>query len=211
MNREKRSVLRKLGQGERQRIFDLIELSKPQSNVKSVWGWCAIEGDDRNSPQCDPSEDYGWILHGLWPQFETGWPSYCNTSARNPSRSDTGAMADIMGTSGLAWHQWKKHGRCSGLSSEDYFALSRDAYGTITRPEILRKLTDPIKLPAKVIEDAFLEANPNLNASGITITCKKQYIQEARICFTKGLELRQCGEDTRRDCDINSALFEPIR
>ena len=38
--------------------------------------WCAIEGDARNSPQCDEGEDHGWILHGLWPQFHRGWPSY---------------------------------------------------------------------------------------------------------------------------------------
>ena len=44
-------------------------------------------------------------------------------------------LADIMGTSGLAWHQWNKHGRCSGLSSDDYFALSRDAYGRVARPD----------------------------------------------------------------------------
>ena len=67
--------------------------------------WCAIEGDSRNSPQCDPAEDHGWILHGLWPQYEQGFPANCSTSMRPPSRSDTGAMADIMGTSGLAWHQ----------------------------------------------------------------------------------------------------------
>ncbi|MCY4180184.1 MAG: ribonuclease T2 [Litoreibacter sp.] len=193
-------------EGERAGEFDYYVMALSWSP-----NWCALEGDARGSDQCDPRHDHGWILHGLWPQFEQGWPSYCNTSARNPSRGQTGAMADIMGTGGLAWHQWKKHGRCSGLSSEDYFALSREAYASVTRPPLLRRLEEPVKLPASVIEDAFLEVNPDLRATGITITCKKQYIQEARICFTKSLEMRQCGVDVRRDCDQNDAVFAPIR
>ena len=67
--------------------------------------WCALEGDARKSEQCDPANDSGWTLHGLWPQFHQGWPSFCRTSMCQPSRSMTNEIADIMGTSGLAWHQ----------------------------------------------------------------------------------------------------------
>lgn len=173
--------------------------------------WCALEGDAKGSEQCEARHDHGWILHGLWPQYERGWPSYCNSRYRNPSRSDTRAMSDIMGTGGLAWHQWNKHGRCSGLSSEDYYALSREAYGRITRPEVFRKLDRSVKLPATVVEDAFLEANPALSADMITITCKSSFIQEARICLTRDLDPRLCGRDVIRDCTQTKAQFDPIR
>jgi ribonuclease T2 len=173
--------------------------------------WCAIEGDSRNSPQCDPAEDHGWILHGLWPQYEQGFPANCSTSMRPPSRSDTGAMADIMGTSGLAWHQWRKHGVCSGLSSDDYFAVSREAYTRVTRPAVLRNLERQVTLPASLIEEAFLKENPTLTADQITITCKSGYIQEARICLTRDLEFRDCGRDVRRDCSMTNAQFDPMR
>ncbi len=173
--------------------------------------WCAIEGDSRGSPQCDDDKDFGWVLHGLWPQYEDGWPADCRHSFRNPSRSDTAAMADIMGTSGLAWHQWNKHGSCSGLSPDDYFALSRDAYGYITRPQILRDLDRSVTLPASLIEEAFLKENTQLSPDQITITCRADRIQEARICLTKDLEPRDCGSDVIRDCTLNDALFDPIR
>lgn len=173
--------------------------------------WCAIEGDSRGSPQCDDDKDFGWVLHGLWPQYEDGWPADCRHSFRNPSRSDTAAMADIMGTSGLAWHQWNKHGSCSGLSPDDYFALSRDAYGDITRPQILRDLDRSVTLPASLIEEAFLKENTQLSPDQITITCRADRIQEARICLTKDLEPRDCGSDVIRDCTLNDALFDPIR
>ena len=173
--------------------------------------WCALEGDARGSEQCDASKDFGWTLHGLWPQFHQGWPSYCNTIERQPSRSMTNGMSDIMGTSGLAWHQWKKHGTCSGLSARDYYALSREAYGKINRPALFRKLKEPVKVPAKVIEEAFLNENPSLKANTLTITCKQGRIQEARVCFSKALDPVPCGRDTIKDCSITNALFDPAR
>lgn len=173
--------------------------------------WCALEGDSRNSPQCEPEAKFGWILHGLWPQFERGYPANCDTTERAPSRSDIAAMADIMGTSGLAWHQWRKHGVCSGLSSDDYFALSRQAYANITRPAVFRELTREVTLPASLIEKAFIKENPALAADQITVTCKSGYIQEARICLTRNLEFRDCGRDVSRDCAMTDAQFNPIR
>lgn len=173
--------------------------------------WCALEGDRRGSPQCDADKDIGWILHGLWPQYEDGWPSYCPTSARNPSRADTGDEADLFGSSGNAWHQWNKHGRCTGLSAGDYYALAREAYDRVNRPAIFRKLIDPVRLPAAVVEEAFLEANPDWDADEVTITCKSGRIQEARLCLTRSLEPRRCGADVIRDCTMEDALFDPVR
>lgn len=173
--------------------------------------WCAIEGDAKKSDQCDPRHDHGWILHGLWPQYHQGWPSFCPSVERPPSRRMTSDMADIMGTSGLAWHQWRKHGVCTGLSAEDYFALSRQAYDAITRPAIFRKLDSPVRLPARVVEEAFLKANPNLNADGLTITCRAGHIQEARICLSRDLTPVPCGRDVIRDCTLSDALFAPVR
>ena len=123
----------------------------------------------------------------------------------------TSDMSDIMGTSGLAWHQWKKHGTCSGLSARDYYTLSREAYGRVTRPEIFRKLSRTVKMPASVVEEAFLQANPDLEPDGITITCKAGHIQEARICLSKSLRPVPCGQDVVRDCRLTDALFTPVR
>ncbi|SMC80799.1 ribonuclease T2 family protein [Primorskyibacter flagellatus] len=173
--------------------------------------WCALEGDARNSQQCDAGRDFGWVLHGLWPQNHRGWPSYCRTQERAPSRQQTAAMADIMGTSGLAWHQWKKHGTCSGLSAKAYFALSRKAYGSITRPAVFRKLDQPVKIPALVVEEAFLKANPTFAPDMVTITCQSARIQEVRICLSKDLEPVPCGSDVLRDCRMTDALLDPVR
>ena len=200
------SALCARAEGERAGEFDYFVMALSWSA-----NWCALEGDARRSPQCDASADYGWILHGLWPQFHRGYPSFCQTAQRPPSRGITTQMADIMGTPGLAWHQWKKHGSCTDLTAEDYYALSRRAYETVTRPAIFRKLDRTVKLPASVVEEAFLKENPDLSPDSITITCRKGYIQEARICLSRDLEPVPCGRDTITDCPLKDALFEPLR
>jgi ribonuclease T2 len=173
--------------------------------------WCALEGDARRSPQCDVEEDHGWIMHGLWPQFHRGFPSNCQTSQRPPSRSMTAEMADIMGTSGLAWYQWKKHGSCTGLSAATYYKTARAAYEAVERPAVFRKVKNDIRLPASVVEEAFLKSNAGMEPDGVTVTCKSGYIQEVRICLSKDLTPVPCGRDVVKDCALDNALFTPIR
>jgi len=193
-------------EGDRAGDFDYYVLALSWSP-----NWCLREGDSRDAPECATGAARGWGLHGLWPQYESGWPSFCNTSERNPSRSDTAAEADLYGSSGLAWHQWKKHGRCSGLSSRAYYDLARRAYGNVTRPDVFRKIDKDIRLPAHVVEEAFLKSNPDLGADMVTVTCKDNQIQEVRICLTRDLEPRRCGADVIRDCTADRALFTPLR
>ncbi len=171
--------------------------------------WCAVEGDARDAPGC--GDALGWTLHGLWPQHERGWPSWCETEAAGPTSAEIRAMADVMGSPTLAAHQWRKHGRCSGLSGRNYLALSRTAYERIARPAILRRVEGPLRIAPAVVEAAFLEANPGLEPDGVTITCRAGRIMEARICLTRALEPRRCGSDAVRDCAAPDALLEPIR
>lgn len=193
-------------EGERAGDFDYYVLSLSWSA-----NWCALEGDARGDPQCDAAHDFSFTLHGLWPQYEVGWPSWCRTAERDPTRAETAAMADIMGGSGLAWYQWQKHGRCTGLSAQQFLAASRQAYESITIPDVFRRLDRDVRLPASVVEDAFLEANPGLQRNMITITCEQGMIQEARICLTRDLHPRPCGTDTLRDCRMPNALMGAVR
>lgn len=192
--------------GEKAGEFDYYVLSLSWSP-----NWCATEGDARNSDQCDDRHDFGWTLHGLWPQYHQGWPSFCRTPHAPPSRGMTSDMADIMGNSGLAWHQWKKHGTCSGLTAPAYYALSRHAYEQVTRPDVFRNLDRTVKLPASLVEEAFLKENPELEANMLTVTCKDGHIHEARVCLSRDLTPVPCGRDVIRDCTMKDALFTPVR
>lgn len=193
-------------EGERAGDFDYYVMALSWSP-----NWCALEGDSRRDPQCDRGTGTTFVLHGLWPQYEDGWPSYCRTTERDPSRSDTAAMADVFGGAGSAFYQWKKHGRCSGLSSSAYYALARKAFKSVAISSVFPKINKVLRVPAEVIEGAFLEANPGLKRDQVTVTCRGGMIQEVRICLTKDLEPRRCGLDTIRDCTLKDAALEAVR
>jgi ribonuclease T2 len=171
--------------------------------------WCRAEGDAADAGQCAPGKRLGFVVHGLWPQYEHGWPQDCRSTAGDPSRRETRAMADLMGSPGLAWYQWKKHGRCSGLRATDYFALTRKAAGQIAIPEPLRRLNRDVNLPAAVVEDAFIAMNPGLSRDAITVTCRDRALQEVRICLTRDLQPRSCAPDAQRDCSGSFLMPAP--
>ncbi|WBU60807.1 ribonuclease T2 [Paracoccus albus] len=173
--------------------------------------WCASAGDKRGTTQCDAGQKVDFNLHGLWPQYEQGWPSNCRTAERDPSRRESEAMSDIMGSGGLAWYQWQKHGRCTGLSAAGYYDATRDAWDVVTLPDYFVDLDKDISIPPKLIEDAFIEYNPGMSADGITVTCRGEDLQEVRICLTKDLEPRDCAPDIRRDCDRDAVIMERVR
>ena len=194
-------------QGERPGDFDYYVMALSWSA-----DWCALTGDGRHDPQCAAGRGLTFILHGLWPQNDpSGYPSDCHASFADPSRSDTAAMADIMSSSGLAFHEWQKHGRCSGLSSDDYFAAMRRAYASITIPPLFARVTSDLQVPPNVVEDAFLESNPTLDAGAVTVTCDQNLIQEVRICLTKDLSPRPCAPDAARECPLSRAGLDAVR
>jgi ribonuclease T2 len=193
-------------EGERTGEFDYYVLA-----LSWTPNWCALEGDRKRSDQCDDDTGFGFTLHGLWPQYRVGWPSYCKTPHRAPSRGDTKAMIDIMGSSGLAWHEWKKHGTCAGVSAQDYFDLSREAYSKIKRPQVFRDMEKSFRIPSPVIKEAFLEDNQGLKATQIQVTCKQDAIQEVRICMTKDLDFTRCTTPVMNSCGQFPRTMAPIR
>lgn len=193
-------------EGERAGDFDYYVMALSWSA-----NWCAVEGDARDDPQCDAGRGLTWTLHGLWPQDEAGYPSYCRTGESDPSRGMTAGMADIMGGAGLAFYEWKKHGRCSGLSAAGYYGAARAAYEAVVIPPLFAAVDQDLQVPARVIEAAFLESNPKLAANGVTVTCKAGMIQEVRICLTKDFQPRRCGADVVQDCWLEDAGLEAVR
>lgn len=172
--------------------------------------WCRATGDDRDASECDQGSGLNFTVHGLWPQYERGWPDHCDTNERDPSRRQTQAMDDLM-SPGLALYQWQKHGRCSGLSASQYYATTREAAEMVRIPAPFDDLPRDITLPPQVVEEAFLEVNPRLSPDGITVTCKAEALAEVRICLTRDLRPRDCAPDARQDCSRPRLLMEKIR
>jgi ribonuclease T2 len=72
-------------------------------------------------------------------------------------------------------------------------------------------VTKDLVVPAPVIEDGFLEANRGMSRDQITLVCDEGLISEVRICLTQELDLRDCGADVVRDCQLQEAGLEGLR
>lgn len=150
-------------------------------------------------------------LHGLWPQYEQGWPEDCPSRFGRPSRAALRANADLTGSEGLLAYQWRKHGACSGLAPDAFFGLARQAVDAVRAPELLAELDRGGRARPAEIEAAFLRANPALEPDGVTVKCRDNRFSEVRICLAKDLSPRRCGADVVRDCGARSIALDAPR
>jgi ribonuclease T2 len=163
--------------------------------------YCLIEGERANRQQCDEDRDLGFVVHGLWPQFEAGYPEFC--PSREPERvpSQLGHdYIDIVPSMGLIGHQWRKHGSCSGLTQREYFDATRAAWRRIVVPDAFAPRNLPGEIDALEAEDAFIDANPQMTRAGIAVKCERGMLREISICMTSTLEFRDCEEVDRKGC-----------
>jgi len=143
--------------------------------------YCEAEGADANRQQCASGRPYAFVVHGLWPQYETGYPESCPTD--EPSVADTTlrSLYDLMPSAGLIRHQWRKHGTCSGLSQDDYFAVLRAAREKVAIPAAYRRLDAYRSVDPDAVERDFLAANGGLEKEGVAVTCDRRFLREVRI------------------------------
>jgi ribonuclease T2 len=157
---------------------------------------------------------FGFIVHGLWPQYEEGWPENCNVHEQVPDSVVSGIF-DIMPARGLVYHEWSAHGTCSGLDPADFFALVRSAYGTIAIPATFAGTDQQVEQAPAAIAAAFVHANPRLAASSIAVICSAQgapRLREVRICLDRSLKPRACGAAAVRGaCRSATLIVPPIR
>jgi ribonuclease T2 len=177
--------------------------------------YCAARVDSRpNEPQCASERPFAFVLHGLWPQYERGWPQFCETGERpwvpNEVIRD---MLDIMPSKRLIIHQYRKHGVCSGLDPEGYFRVARQAFERIRIPARFQSPQDYQMVTPEEIERAFLDANPALTPDMIAIDCKNRRLRELRICLTHDLKFKACGpnEEQKRLCKAEKIVMPPVR
>jgi ribonuclease T2 len=182
--------------GDRPGEFDFYVLSLSWSPT-----YCATTGERRGDErQCGAGKAHGFVVHGLWPQYERGFPSDCRVTGRTPTRAQVDAMLDLMPSPGLVRHEWRKHGTCTGLDPQSYFALARKAARSVAIPEAFQSARDDRSTSPADVERAFIAVNPRLRPSMIAVGCSGRMLSEVRICMTKDLAFRPCAEVDRRAC-----------
>jgi ribonuclease T2 len=155
-------------------------------------------------------------LHGLWPQYEKGYPERCRTHWRPfvPEEVIDG-MRDVMPSRGLIIHEYRTHGTCSGLMPKFFFDLARRFYERIGIPE---RYANPYEVqvvsPQELMRE-LLQANPWLSPDAVVITCggPGNRLRELRFCFAKDGRLRSWGADERQRaaCRASTMYVPPVR
>jgi len=178
---------------------------------------CAETGDKRGDTQCDGRRPFAFVLHGLWPQYERGWPQDCKSGDRGWVPGQVAdRMLDIMPSKKLVFHQYRKHGTCSGLGVDAYFKLSRHLYDKIKVPTRFQHVRDDrMTVSVSELVSEFQAANPGLKPDMLSVQCggAGHRLKEVRVCFSKTGDFRACGknEDQRRLCSADRMYVPPVR
>jgi ribonuclease T2 len=166
-------------------------------------------GRSSQQVQCG-GRPFSFVVHGLWPQYERGFPEYCDRDSWL-DRNIMTSMLDLMPAPGLIFNEWKKHGTCSGLGPRGYFEAIRKARAAVKIPPEFIDLASPKTVSATEVEDAFIKVNPGLPANAIAVTCNRTRLSEVRICMAKDLQFRGCDEIDRRACRRDQLVMPPVR
>ena len=167
-------------------------------------------GGGRSQMQCS-GRPYAFVVHGLWPQYENGFPEYCQRPSPRLNRNIVSSMLDLMPAPGLIFNEWDKHGTCSGLDSRNYFETIRKARAAIKIPAEYLELSQAKTVAPGEVEEAFIKANAGLSNAAISVTCNRTRLSEVRICLSKDLQFRACEEIERRACRRDQVTMPPIR
>ena len=176
--------------------------------------YCATEGDD-DTQQCSLGKKLGFVLHGLWPQFEKGYPSNC------PAEEFPAALKNnypnLYPNDQLYSHEWEKHGACSGLSPEAYLALSKALKEAVHIPAAYKSPEKSLRATSQDVQSEFVEANPDLVKDGVAVYCSGdgRFLTAVYICFSLDGQFRSCSQEilqrAGRSCGSPNFLIRNVR
>jgi ribonuclease T2 len=154
---------------------------------------------------------FSFVVHGLWPQYEQGFPSFCQVPAPRLDRNIVGSMLDLMPSPRLIFHEWDRHGTCSGLPAHAYFETVRKARAGVKIPPDYLVLDKPIMVTPDDVVEAFVKVNPGLSRASLAVACDSKRLSEVRICLGKDFSFRDCAEVTRRACRRDRIAMPAVR
>jgi ribonuclease T2 len=163
---------------------------------------------DRAPDQQCSGKGFSFVVHGLWPQYENGFPEFCQVPAPRLDHAAVTSGLDMMPSPRLVFNQWDRHGTCSGLTPHAYFETMHKARAVVKIPAEYLGVAQPLSATPGEVEDAFIKANPGLTRGAISLSCdSKQRLSDVRICLSKELGFRDCADLDRRSCQREQVLL----
>src|SRR5437588_2326931 len=173
--------------------------------------FCDAAGDRaQRQPECG-TRPYSFVVHGLWPQYEKGFPEFCQVPAPRLDRGIVSSMLDLMPAPRLIFHEWDRHGTCSGLPARAFFETVRKAGAVVKIPPQFLDVKEELTVTPAEVEEAFSKANPGLTPGAMAVGCDQKRLREVRICLSRDLAFRECAETNRRSCRRDKLVMPPLR
>jgi ribonuclease T2 len=176
-------------------------------------GFCDTSGPGKSPEQCRIGSGLGFVTHGLWPDSARGPnPRACGLKpAYIPSVVLT-LGARVYPSRGLAIHEWREHGTCTGLDAAHYFRAVQYARDEFTIPPAFASPGARFAIsPAEIVRQ-FTAANANLTAASLAVTCRRGELIDVRFCLTPDLRaFARCPKVTGRSCRDDSISVSPVR
>ena len=173
--------------------------------------YCETKGRNAEPAQCARARPFAFVVHGLWPQFERGWPEDCQNPAPFVPEQTVRGMLELMPSRRLVIHEWRKHGTCSGLGPDAYFDKVRQARSAVVIPDQFARIDNYTMVSPNEVEAAFRAANPGLQPDMISVDCDGRRLTEVKICMTRQLVFTRCEEVDRRACRVQRIVMPPMR
>ena len=177
--------------------------------------YCASDAGQRDNSQCSPGRNFAFVVHGLWPQYDQGWPESCPTQESWVSQYVIDSMMDIMPSKKLIIHEWKKHGSCAGVSQKDYFRATRLLFEKVKVPaRYLSPTADVVTTPEQLVTD-FVKTNKGLSLDMLSVQCgnsrDRARLSELRVCLDKRGNFATCGGNESRSCQAKTLVMPSVR
>jgi len=172
--------------------------------------YCEAAHERAPDQQC-AGRPFSFVVHGLWPQYEQGFLSYCQVPAPRLDQTIVGSVLDLMPSPRLVFHEWDRHGTCSGLAPAAYFEAVRKARAVVKIPVDFLEIDKPITVTPDDVAEAFVKANPGLSRASLVVACDSKRLSEVRVCLAKDFSFRDCAEVTRRACRSDKIAMPATR
>jgi len=176
-------------------------------------GFCDTGGANKAPQQCDVGSGAGFVIHGLWPDSAYGRdPSACGLSPNYIASTALALGQRVYPSRGLALHEWREHGTCTGLDATHYFRAVQYARDEFAIPPAFVSPRTRFSVSPRKIVRQFAAANANLTNASMAVTCERGELIDVRFCLTPDLRaFARCPKVARRSCRDDSIQVSPVR
>lgn len=160
--------------------------------------YCASSNVD-DSQQCSLGKKLSFVLHGLWPQYNRGYPADCSTVSL--PRDAQKQFPNLFPNTKLYAHEWAKHGTCSGLTPVEYLTLAQTLKESIALPSAYQKPAKAFRTTVDDLKAALVAANSTLNSEVLPVQCSGsgRFLKELYVCFSRDGQPIACSREIQND------------